>query len=197
AGRRSPRPGPRTCRSEAGRARPRAAARGQPASGPGACAPRSGPPATEPATGGGPAPRPSFPQRPKRDGVAGFRGRRDAVLPGPAGSALQHVGRARLQTLFEDPPPLAGAALEAHPATGAQRDADDRSEARRVAMQADGGPGRIALDERLDQVLRGNAGELAAPLPKRDQPLREGLSRRRAPALLVVVVDAVVASGAA
>jgi hypothetical protein len=85
-------------------------------------------------------------------------------------------------------------ALEPEAPGAPERDADDRAERRRVAVPADRRAGRVALNERLDELARRESGECASSLAGLVEPRRDwlaGLGRAR----LVVVAETEMARG--
>src|SRR5215210_6040497 len=127
------------------------------------------------------------PQRAERKGEPELLRRRDRVLPRGPRLAREHVAGARLKEHLPHPPRLGFAALEPQPCRASERDADDGSERGRVAMPADRRPGRVALDEDLDELLGLVARQLGRPCPYRQHPVRRRLAGLRRSGFVVVV----------
>src|SRR5438105_867538 len=69
----------------------------------------------------------------------------DGVLPRRSCLAVEHVRRAPRKLHLPCRPVPRGAAAEAEPCAPPERDADDDTERRRIAVPADGGALRVAL----------------------------------------------------
>src|SRR5579884_53658 len=115
--------------------------------------------------------------RAERYGISRLLDRRNAVLELPARGSLHDVKRPRFQDYGRNPA-LGAVRLETHPATAAQRNADDLLKLRHVTMPANRRAGRVFSDDGFDEFFASQAcGCGRAPAHGR-QELRDCRSRR-------------------